>query len=788
MDKLHAVLLKKRLTNENSSKRTSWKPHNSSHWLAFGHFDDIYTYQVDNSSDLLTAIKLDKKNIFNHNDDTEYYHPLYLVPYEKPNGVEGDSKWFIAIIRIHFASSINLFPQFDKLYQNCYEKIDSSQAYYQMYHATEFSDAVLDIRCNNFKDLLDIVFSFRKTTDMTIGKMYTYFGVNYNFLNSPKLMPVSNDVIELFSMRFSGYNMDVVQRQLSLIEKHITNREQQSKYCINGIDDIMLICTQCPTDQLISLFRDWSKDNTSYIQKKADSSTRVGIEFQLSELLSYQFKEKAATAESALCAEFPDLCKKISSLLIAKNDEEHFGWVHAILEVANSLVRMSKTPVMDEVVYLIAPGLRAFLLNFVEILNNPSMDEPRYSSQFYSYAESCSYYIEQLMRVEGQLSHNPEIRPVIYDIPVFMLEYTVAFLNKVSALLMEADLEIDKCPTEIFLVPHPCERASTDEIFPASKYFPGLVHIQIPESVLYEPDKVFRALCHEVSHYVGETHRSRKLRKETFVFSAAALLTDCVFESNDESLTEMFENRFLDALSTSERPTMLEMHSKILSSVAELITPTNCTQNIWKEYVHFTIDNKKIPIYIEETCDHKLPYLFKCYFAQLINDLENLYKEVFADICMIYFLDIPSCEYIHSLLNEMIMYPTKEGLSEEIFAIRIFTALYACGKEPEYCGEYKDSEAWSHMCEYISWVKEDIEHGITGLHDLPIPMGAIWGLMEYALGCYKSLSSSLSNERLENIRNMYNVFSRSNVHYTDILSAIDSHRQETINRYSHTES
>ena len=288
MEKLHVVLLRKRLEqNENSIE---WLTENYSQWVALGHFDDMFIYELNGDKNFLKQMRDDKTHIFKNSDDKSYYHPLYLIPHNASKNLNDDYR-FIAIVRIHFPKSLNTELQFQKLVQFLPQYFGSRDLPYQVFYATEFSDMVLDVRSNNFSKLITSVLSFygeednNKSTDhIEIGKRYTYFGMNASYLQySKELMEETEDIIPMFSMRFSGYNMSIVKKQMNLIESclesHSSNKNE-TIYSINGIDDVLLEYKNCRTCDLVELYRMWMFDDQYKCYRESESTTRVGVSIE----------------------------------------------------------------------------------------------------------------------------------------------------------------------------------------------------------------------------------------------------------------------------------------------------------------------------------------------------------------------------------------------------------------------------------------------------------------------------------------------------------------------------
>ena len=779
MKKLCVVLLKKFLSENEHTSEVDWLPSNHIRWIALGHFDDIYTYTVDNdpSCSFLANMKKDKDKVLQHNNKDSYYHPIYLIPNKQSLLNENIDRWFIALVRIHFTQTICLDTQFNEIVSDINRRFENQDIYYEIYRATEFSDVVLDIRCDNFEKLVKSVFDIRKANSCCVGKMYTYFGINFARLTSQVFLCDETDIISLVSIRYSGYNMDITKKQIEIINKYLKKDfpSKTTEYIINGIDDIMLIFNNCRTSDLIDMYKECFNNVEDQICKNSESITRLGIDINISEIETLYKNNKVGLR---VCKDIPNLCKTLSRLIASRSDKDmaYFGWLHTILGISNILVRIDKNPVMDEIVYLIAPAIKAFLLNVISVLNTSDFNKSYYDF-LYTFSENCSHYLEQLIRIEGQLSHNPEIRPTMYDIPVFMLEYTIAFLNKVSKILRYEDSDDFKSNTSFLLVPCPCERPKAIEVFPASKGIPGLIYIEVPERLLYYPNEIFRALCHELSHYIGESFRNRNSRKKAYIHAVAALIAKNIFNCEDESFIFMLREELEKIIIPCDDLTILDMHNQIINNQITIFGNKDNMAVILKKYFDYTLKNGKIPVYIEHLTDAQVTLALNECFMVYLQDVDILFREIFADVCMLHILKISSSEYVKSLMKEIKAYPDNSSLTYyDNFAIRIFVVLTASKRIVSKNLDVGDD--WDEVFSKISSIRDDILNETNGKYNSYIPSNAIDAMLAYAKKCYEHISNSLYNSLTENVQQIYTSLSEGVVEYQSFLTEIDNYRKE----------
>ena len=738
MENQQVILLRKNL-KDNTTVFSA--PSKCSHWKALGHFDEIYIYdlpQVSEGAPILRPIQAEKHRLEKYSNDETYCYPLFLFPRDPDMPPEFDSYRFLAVVRVHFTSTISSRTNYQKL---C-GILGGFEVAHRCHYATEFSDMVADIRANNLNQLIEAVFTFCQ--DEAIGKTYTYFGINTEFLASETDCTDPEDEIPLFNIRFEQMN-EATAETIQTVRDTITDLQS---YFVAGVDDLLLHRENVPTQQLVTLFRKWFS-KCSY---PASSSTiRIGA--------SLEAQSKVRSDElDTLCTDMMTARKKLA-VLYAK---ESPLWFPAVSKIAFSLARMCSTPVTDEVIYLLVPAITAFL----NYMAQPDRTIPE--EMCYRFVESCTYFMEQLMRIEGQLSQKAETRPVIYDIPVFMLEYTVAFIGEVSQLLTRGDRlhsEPQRKPTVFLLIPRPCERVCATEIISADTRNEGLVQLEVPENNLYDPQTFLRVVCHELSHYVGETDRRRRERKKYYCTAAAVLLASIIWDGQINPVpTELIvkiSKDFEQELSVSNVDYLSEMSDRLI----------DCALRNLPFYFLTAVKNRAADSHALRGCASE----FRCHLMQ---NLETLFRECYADICMLHILNVDAESYVNILLQELPEDASqKEKENRELFAMRIYAVLTACGKSfrydrERYCAVGPEVErSWARI---FNALQEDVISS-----PLVLPYSCIDALTEYAKCCYESLCGNIRYDDTEGVRAMFAAVT-DGTSYSEILKEIDKSRSHLI--------
>ena len=441
--------------------------------------------------------------------------------------------------------------------------------------------------------------------------------------------------------------------------------------------------------------------------------------------------------------------------------------------------RISQTVVLDEFDYIMIPAVEAFLKNIVQYQEKPHPADDEIRNRF---IENWTLLIEYLMREEDQLTHYPDLRPTLFDFSVVMLEYTTAFLNHVVKILQFSD-GADKSNDagqetqriNMLLVPRLCSRIEAQELFAADKLhgLPGLVLVTIPVADLYKPNEIQRALCHEVSHFVGEKNRCREIRT-VYYFRAASILITKLFYNTYDFNYALPVQKFLynDFKSSKKRQTIQNMKDCVLSSLYDVIdaiprrgTTSSCDHSSNTSLLEALRVNRSAK-----------------YFADLLEDVGILFREIYADICMLYILpEAETRKYIVNLFEELVNGEVNDKKRRyEQFAIRMYVSLKALEREDQLITVH------SLMPSYVSYRLYEELYSLSQANTQEstsrlIPFGVVNCLQEYADKCVGQLRSNCDKQGYQALigqaRKMFLNIASKTINYEDVLKHISEYRQ-----------
>lgn len=746
-------------------------------WMALGHMDAMYTKALDLSRDgVFQAIQKSNRAITAHQDKAGYLHPLYLVTQQNDGEfwkLDKDRP-YLAVVRVHFSASVA-----DKSFRQVQTELESSvlcseQCIWRFYQTIELSDMILAIRSSRLSWVVQAALSLRKCPG--VGKVYTYFGIDASLVKAASPAVEEEDKIPLAAIRFSARDFALA-KELTAEMKELVGRE--AAYSITGVDDIMFSWEDLPVRELLRIYHWWYgyPDREKLDRAFFSVTTRMGISMEdLSfdqECWPARWPPRSAEILRETCGELEALSWEILKdakangfLTGSENDPaaaaraNRFDWVELLPKLCRILVHMSDTPVLDEFVYLMLPGVRAFLKNVKRELTGLYEEDLEACASF---VENWINLMEQVMRIEGQLTHHPETRPVLYDIPIAMLEYTLAFLWKVTHALREGE-DKDGGETAFLLVPRLCSRIQAQELFPAGKENPGLILVTIPFKALYDPQEVQWVLTHEASHFVGEKSRYRMERLDFFLRSAAPLIAREALGTDHPAAVTAVQNALTSSpVLTEDRPDRMRFVEPWLNRWLNGLEEN--TAEFWRIMQEALRESQRIGKRLELSPELMNPAAARSWSLSIeLSDLCILYREIYADLCMLCLLGMNAEQYVNSFLPEL----ASHQKSYEQMAIRIYVCAsvalkterwdFVAGKDALLCGKLKK-------------IADKDPKGRT------FPDASVQPILEYAQLCYESLEKRRERSKeCDEVERMYRVASQTGDSYDELLRSVEAFR------------
>lgn len=789
------------------TKRFKQLTHEGVWWAAIGHTDEMRCHALKNMtfSDLYSY-----NNALYKSDSEDQFHQTILLINPKDNSdrvqqssdeeiweeeIKGQkvSKcdgFFISVTRIHFSESVDLCVKFSQFDQELNAYSVGKGVCWRTYFTTELSDAILIGKSNSLKTLSAWALNVAECSN--IGSSYTYFFISGKLIENQGTLEKSyaEEELDFLSIRFAFRENNHITECNAALDEVCSCLGQFSSFIVAGNEDAVICAHHIKAKKLIALYREWYNPESKVLKLFRDTITRIGVENN--KVLS---NEQSPYTEKRLEKYSKAVLRMVSAELNCMDKLEsdiRQEWLRALVEETNALAHISNVASINDSLFLLLPSLNAFWTNV--FFGNQALDD----SQYLEFAELCIHTMEHVMRTEAHLSHRPEMRPLTYDMPIFVLEYARSFLLMLSQILTDEDNKSNWI--DFLLAPRAVKNVSTEELFVQNGRIPGLLSISVPFSFMYQPKKLLASLCHEMAHYAGEGIRLRQRRYDLFLESVSASMLWCFFDRVSDPageflnfLKEKFLRRKIGeqaraagmSLSDEEiyRLPISEIVKYISSAVGNILELKDGYPEEYYEIVRsFSCEEcKNVHLYCIP--EDALKENFKV-FAQTVDDLMISYKEAYADLCMLEFLNLRIEEYLEIVLPKI-----NGGM-----LVRIFTALSASGKSE---GEIiSGMEHFAKMTEencqdlddilyQINCIKERNKYWLLNCHikNLTTYLQEC-SLQHQAIGLTEKMISG--QKRIKNLYDSFLKFDDKSSSFEEIIGIIDWGRKKTLEQLEQT--
>ncbi len=521
----------------------------------------------------------------------------------------------------------------------------------------------------------------------SVKKKYSVLGQYDNLI---MLCPRSwKEIIELYAPNGPLYNdKDYRENILSVSLQFIYNKEEVIPFNGQGAG------LQKPGD---------SNDNS-----KKDDKKKIRICGNLKEKIKPQYKE---------------LLLKINSGTNDGRVYKRVAYNKALWQILNSIEKFEDKTFPD---YIYVSMYAPLDMLISKILLWEENEELQDSTEIYRFLTAINQMSQNLLRAEKQFMQVPELNPWYYHVPVKLNAFYAAFVYKVKTYLNEKfGLRDEKFQLrhdyEFMLYPGMNERVVVTQVFHSSMDRNRLLLVEIPERQTFDPKYLMIVLSHEIGHFVGSKLRMRERRYEVLKESLIRLVG--LHTYLDYGMSKFFTidglDDFINALieevsdyielerkiSECENSEFLKydtiLHTENLKAIIsnglgyfleDCINGKNrIFGTIFEDYFNVNYKDSHNYDYAnlqkdrENFYDALNQYLFKIYLNTVGSDegktdainiyimieaLDSIIKESFADLVSILILELDFMEYFNSLIKSLKRIEVKD-IVKTIAIIRI---------------------------------------------------------------------------------------------------------------------
>lgn len=461
-------------------------------------------------------------------------------------------------------------------------------------------------------------------------------------------------------------------------------------YFITGTTDLIVEWGQCTENVFVQHIKKIAKKgifpNTTDTDEHqltiqtafSDVITRIGINYINKPLPDKADSTGAPSSEEKKKTNIPTCPSEITFCFDTLTLPSFLPFRHSFSRILGTLESMYHNSVTDDLYNLLYPSTRAMVkrLACIEEVDIRDGQLEQFRLDIIRYLETWELLAGDITNLESQLVHHPELQVVRYYTPAMVLQFELEFAILCSKLLSDRN---SRCFIPMLAMSQNTTVSTQCLLDPLDGKYNGECALitQIPSEMLYNPWKVAHQLCHEVSHYSGDTARNRNRRKNVLCKCMADWIIRYWSEPyiknipgiRDKYLTDFkefcdrFKERLYKIMSQNLRKSTDDYHLEKLREITLVFCQDICSNSQLREQfesraLSYASTDEQLAFLgkqasaINET--HQLRRLELDALEQHLDYLQSCLKEGYADISMIMLLDCSDDSYIECVYAEEI--------------------------------------------------------------------------------------------------------------------------------------
>lgn len=658
-------------------------------WLSLGHFSQFKIIKIESKSSS-DEMSVDLSHIYEHNQDlsrkadNSYNQPIYLLqefPLRSKKKVDsfwGKKSAFLLATRVHAAlagqqefegkikESLNTTIDGDETHPVSFDctSVEKStlgkEVEYIYYRTLEFSDVILVAKSDSLESLMKVI--GRLYGHPSVGDSYSFIGI------APSEFSIENshyaqreDLIPYALMRFAVKDARAARRYLEAFEGKISIDLKEKilpPLLVTGTEDLKILVHNVSSKALCQILYNILPsinlpaydDSISFWSAFYDMTTRLSID----ESSLYHMSGVSIPASYELHRAYTKLYSRVQRLYSIVGNRLP-DWLRPTAELTKLMQSLSGDCIFYQVCYTVLDGARglvrlaekSILLDQTDPANKATIDMLQMT------LSGISDLMEHMIRMEGELVHHPESRPILYDIPANLLELYLHFSESCMAYFRnrEYPAAIQRC--RLIIVPCLCSTIKVKNITNYVDEEPALIYVEIPLHLLYDSKYAICSLIHEVSHFSGEITRNRATRFKFFAFGVACQVAAHIEMYDSKEVIKELAQKIMETIPDEMRSYMDQLQCGALDAVDALCEDEQFIDDL--TFMYFSNlgsvqdwDTK----YIKAT-KTKMNMKRRSSIHQDIKELVYLYREAYADLSMVSLLQLPIEDYLNMVKQDV---------------------------------------------------------------------------------------------------------------------------------------
>lgn len=739
--------------------------------ISLGYFDSLRVCplrQEENDANWLKAVRRHSIELAQKLDAKTYHHPLYIFKIGEAAMVKkfwSGSCQFLFVTLVHFRNNEQQ-PARDQWFRDVEEDIkaavEGSGVQAICYQSLDLSDMVVLWNSDSLREVLGQL--QRLYQHPSVGNMRTLCG--FSSTTSQNREAADQSLIPYVSFRFCVNNADAVEDFTRRLRERCPWWPELGGYFTTGSEDLNVVFQDLSERRLLQVISLWFFDpaiNNAFQEAFYESSTHLGVHLENNDSgrkkMHRSQRGNGVLTERCvkLFTDFQEVQKAYQASLppTALAATVNTSWCKAVCNQLNALVDMSRIPVLDGFCYIILDGAKTFCRLLKEHATDTKMLSAEFLGRLQRFVRGWGVLMDQAVRVDGQFIQTPGFSPVLYDIPVELQEFYIGFASRCMELMQTVDRATAQHHYALFLLPKLCRRTKVEDVFQDPAPCSRLLYVDVPVDLLYDPMQILPQLCHEVSHYCGETIRCRAERAKHVLMSCAYLMAYGYLGWRREQTIQGIYASLCEAIDLERAAYMDGLKEELENFLRILPQKVGTLARWWRLQVDSGEESDaqlfQNPFGSNETLDG---------LVQQSKTLLVLFKEGYADVSMIYLLDLSWEEYLPLYQQELFWLPQtgeKEN-SPAVFAEfvqRAALVLHATGRRPpqvEPAGAQTFEARFAVCVAELYQILEEAEFGAgvpgaaargMGVDRYYFPVGLLLVIRDYLSGCYDLMRKEL---------------------------------------------
>lgn len=771
-------------------------------WITLGYFDtlQLYPLPIDGKNEnWIWSTCLEDRKISAQLDGNFYFHPVHIAACADEESQKRYKNFFSQLspyLAVTFVQEQAVEKKNNTLLEVVKETLEQSpekieELTWASFHTLNLSDLVILWKSDSLGAILRAIKMLYQQP--VIGDLHTIPAILLSsILKNAGAPSMKAERIPIVITRYLVRNTCRTGDFFQSISRFV----QEKFFLTTGMEDLSTVSLDVDMAGLVSSLRARFEDQDVQDAFRAaflESETHLGIEEE-----SHNKEARDDLRLVQQCQILQNEFHSIRDTLVSKeaNDTTDGDWIKAADELYNALVDMSRSTVSDGFCYLILESAHMFC----EELRRISLPDSEQIMCIQRYLRGWGTLMEQSLRQDGKFSQQPGFSPALCQIPSSLLELYLAFNSKCCRVIRH--ITNDSYKFGFLLVPKLCRRIKVDIVILREPPCNRLLYVDIPSDLLYEPSLVLAHLCHELSHFCGESWRLREVRKNCYLCICAQELAYILTPYHMELKERIFQNlsshfysatAYLDRL---EYDTLQKIESFLENEgeIEELLTAViqsngeDTTLSTYAQRVAALAARRGLLNALKENPDCPQGVFFN-----VMREFVTLFKECYADISMIFTLNLTCQQYLNLNKKEEMLYRrtlTQDSndyyLTVERWAIVLWVAFpdrahWALSQEIEK-SETRFAEDVKKCLYYLidddklqieelAWAMEVFHH-----------QESLYGLKDYLAQCYGEMQRSevKGKDGLLNLREVFNSLAKKHDPFSDVCQNLVMEYRENL--------